>query len=151
MTGIPAHRCRRRPPYFHPVPLRPRSDGWTLERQCRFLAALYVTGSVSGAARAAGMSRASAYGLRERAGGEGFAFAWDHVLSAPGTGRSSRPKPDWRKLTIEELFRWVDDGLVQPVIYRGKMVGIRQKPDISALLRLARRGAGLPRKTGAGS
>ncbi|MBK62181.1 MAG: hypothetical protein CL575_04440 [Altererythrobacter sp.] len=150
MPKCPAHRCRRRPPYFHPAALRTRSDGWSLERQCAFLASLYATGSVSVAARSVGMSRASAYALRERAGGEGFAFAWDHVLTPPGRGRLQRPRPDWRKLTTETLFQWADDALVQPVVYRGKMVGIRQKPDVTALFRLMRRGDAAARRTGAG-
>ena len=151
MPKLPAHRCRRRPPFFHPAALRSRHDGWSVERQCEFLASLYATGTVSAAARSVGMSRASAYALRERDGAEGFAFAWDHVLTPPGAGRSSRPKPDWRKLTGEQLFQWVDEGLVQPVVYRGKMVGIRQKPDITALFRLLRRGDAVARRTGAGS
>ena len=96
------------------------------------------------------MSRASAYALRERAGGEGFAFARDHVLTPPGRGRLQRPRPDWRKLTTETLFQWADDALVQPVVYRGKMVGIRQKPDVTALFRLMRRGDAAARRTGAG-
>lgn len=33
----------------------------------------------------------------------------------------------------------METGLVQPVIYRGRMAGIRRKPDDSALLRLLRR------------
>ena len=80
MPKAPAHRLRRKPPFFHPVLLRPREDGWSVVRQCEFLAQLYLTGSVAAAARKVGMSRASAYRLRKRAGAEGFAHACDAVL-----------------------------------------------------------------------
>lgn len=66
---------------FIPVPTaRKRADGWTPERQQRFLAALYACGIVAGAAEAVGMSAATAYRLRRRAGGESFAKAWDTLL-----------------------------------------------------------------------
>lgn len=65
---IPAHRARRRPLFFSPVPLRTRRDGWSVERQCGFLAQPYATGSVALAARAVGMSRNAAYRLRTREG-----------------------------------------------------------------------------------
>jgi hypothetical protein len=66
---------------FTPVPtVRKRADGWTPERQQRFLAALYACGCVATAAQAAGMSGATAYRLRHRPGGESFAAAWDKLL-----------------------------------------------------------------------
>ena len=144
MSKRPAHKARRRPPFFHPAMPRTRTDGWSVSRQCEFLVQLYVAGSVGIAAQRVGMTRASAYRLRDRADGAGFAFAWDHVLTPPGTGHMARPKPDWRKVTNEELIRRAEEGLVQPVVYRGAMVGIRWKPDISAALRLMRRSAGAP-------
>lgn len=140
MPKAPAHRLRRRPPFFPPVPLRARSDGWTEERQCGFLAQLYITGSAGAAARSVGMSRASAYRLRKCDGAVGFAHAWDTVLSPPGTGRHRAVKPDWRKVTTEALLRRVESGLIKPLLYRGVMVKIVRKPDNSALLRLLRRG-----------
>ena len=57
-----------------------RRDGWTPERQLRFLAALARTRSVTRAAAAAGMSRESAYRLRARRDGALFAAAWDRAL-----------------------------------------------------------------------
>lgn len=134
-----AHRLRRRPPFFHPVSLRARADGWSEVRQCAFLAQLYLTGSVTAAARSVGMSRASAYRLRERGGAEGFAHAWDAVLTPPGLGRLCAPKPDWRKVTNEQLVGRLETGLIKPVFYRGRMTAIRRKPDNSALFRLLRR------------
>jgi len=64
-----------------------RSDGWTAERQLRFLDALAGSRSVSKAAAAAGMSRESAYRLRERRGAELFAALSDRALEPDfGTG-----------------------------------------------------------------
>ncbi len=134
-----AHKHRRRPPFFRPVPLRARADGWSELRQCGFLAQLYVTGSVAAAARAVGMTRASAYRLRAREGAESFARAWDHVLSPPGSGRFSAWRPDYRKVTLRTLNEWLETGFVQPVIYCGRMCGIRRKPDDSALFRILKR------------
>ena len=50
-----------------------RRDGWTAERQLRFLDALVQTNNVSRAAAAAGLTRESAYRLRERREGALFA------------------------------------------------------------------------------
>ena len=135
----PAHTLRRRPPFFRPVPVRARKDGWSVERQCGFLAALYLTGSPTAAARQVGMSKASAYCLRARADAASFANAWDRVMTPPGSGRSAGPRDDYRKLTVPALFARVDTGLVQPVLYRGRMTAIRRKADNSALLHLVRR------------
>ena len=57
-----------------------RRDGWTVERQLAFLAALTRTRSVTKAARAVGMSRESAYRLRARRDGALFAAAWAGAL-----------------------------------------------------------------------
>lgn len=58
-----------------------RRDGWTAERQLHFLDVLIQTRSVTSAAAAAGMSRESAYRLRNRSEGL-FALLWDRALSA---------------------------------------------------------------------
>ena len=133
-----AHRLRRRPGWFRPVPLRSRRDGWSEVRQCAFLAQLYVTGSVTAAAKAVGMSRASAYRLRERPGAKSFAFAWDRVLSLPGCGHPGAAREDNRKVTMETLFARLESELAKPVVYRGAMAGIARKPESSALFRLLR-------------
>ena len=62
-----------------------RRDGWTAERQLRFLDALASTRSVIRAAAFAGMSRESAYRLRDRCEGALFAAMWDN-LGRPGAG-----------------------------------------------------------------
>jgi len=61
---------------------RTRTDGWSVSRQCEFLVQLYVAGSVGIAAQRVRMTRASAYRLRDRADGAGFAL--------PGTMCSRR-------------------------------------------------------------
>ena len=68
---------------FLPVELeRRRSNGWLPVRQERFILALEATGSVGAAARAVGMSRMSAYRLRERPGAASFAHAWDIAIES---------------------------------------------------------------------
>ena len=57
-----------------------RRDGWTPARQLRFLDVLARTRSVTRAAAAAGMSRESAYRLRNRPSAALFAAAWDRAL-----------------------------------------------------------------------
>ena len=60
-----------------PVRRRPRHDGWTEEKQRRFIEALADTGLVSHSAKAVGMSRESANRLRRSPHGAAFARAWD--------------------------------------------------------------------------
>ena len=144
MAKTPVHRLRRRPGWFRPVPLRSRRDGWSEGRQCAFLAQLYATGSVSAAAKSVGMSRASAYRLREREGADSFAFAWDRVLTLPGTGHPGAAREDGRKVTMATLLARLEIALVRPVVYRGAMAGIARKPDNSTLFRLLRLTAGMP-------
>jgi len=60
-----------------------RRDGWTIERQLRFLDTLSRTRCVTRAAAAAGLSRKSAYRLRGRADGALFAALWDRAMRAP--------------------------------------------------------------------
>jgi len=62
-----------------PKPRRIRRDGWTPERQLRFLQMLGKTRSVSKAAAHVRMSRESAHRLRARLDGQLFALAWDSV------------------------------------------------------------------------
>jgi hypothetical protein len=57
-----------------------RCDGWTAERQLRFLDALSRTRSVTRAAASAGMSRESAYRLCERKEGALFAALWARAV-----------------------------------------------------------------------
>lgn len=136
---VNAHRKRRRPGWFRPVPLRARADGWSETRQCEFLCALYATGSVAAAARAVGMSKRGAFRLRRREGAESFAAAWDRVLTSLHAGKLEAWRRDFRKVTLLTLNTWVETGFIQPVIYRGALCGIRRKPDDSALFPVLRR------------
>lgn len=120
----PRRRTPRVPP-FCPVPLRSRRDGWSAEIQAWFLALLAVTGSVSDAAERVGMSRNGAYRLRRRPGAESFAAAWDAALGAPV-----------RKVTVDDEHFLAFEGLIQPLVFRGRYLGFRQKPDNSKLLRM---------------
>jgi hypothetical protein len=64
-------------PDFVPVPRHcDRHDGWTEDRQRRFIAALADTGSVHAACKAVNMSQAGAYHLRRQPGAESFRAAW---------------------------------------------------------------------------
>ncbi|WP_423606541.1 hypothetical protein [Sphingomonas sp. MS122] len=67
-----------------PVRRRPRFDGWTEEKQRRFIETLADTGLVNVAASAVGMSRASAYQLRRSPHGAAFARAWDAAREHAG-------------------------------------------------------------------
>lgn len=65
---------------FTPVELKPRHDGWTPARQRHFIQVLAATNSVSKACQAVGMSRVSAYALRDRDNASDFRRAWTHAL-----------------------------------------------------------------------
>lgn len=67
-----------------PVRRKPRLDGFTEEKQRRFIEVLADTGLVNVAARAVGMSRESAYQLRRSAHGAAFARAWDAAREHAG-------------------------------------------------------------------
>lgn len=66
-------------------PERSRRDGWTPERQLRFLDALVSSRSVGAAAAATNMSREGAYRLRNRCEGTLFALLWDRALTPEPT------------------------------------------------------------------
>ncbi len=90
-----------------PVPSH-RRDGWTPARQLRFLDMLARTRSVTRAAAATGMSRESAYRLRNRDSGGLFAAAWDRILATPAPRPPKghrRGKPSaWRQAVKDAGF-----------------------------------------------
>jgi hypothetical protein len=103
-------------PVFKPVPRNARkADGWTVERQQAFIAALAETGSVRRAAEAAGMSYSSAYQLRKARGATSFIKAWDAAIS---TGVSH---------IYDTLLDHSLNGVPEPVFYAGKEVGERRR------------------------
>ena len=113
---------------FAPVPVKPRRDGWTPARQLAFILRLALLGGVASAARAVGMSRESAYRLRDHPGAGGFAAAWDKALGW-GRGRAA-------DLGTERVIY----GEKRGIYYRGRKVGEEIRHDnrllIAALNRL---------------
>jgi hypothetical protein len=112
------------PPPFTPAPTRKQHAGWTVERQRKFIERLALTGSVGEACALAGVASSSAYRLRNKAGAESFARAWDAALSLAGTrlaaiafdralnGRSERFYKDGelvmeRKMPSDYLLTWL--------------------------------------------
>ena len=121
------HRDRRQVPAFTPVPLRYRADGWTPVRQAVFLGILVEARCVTAAAQAVGMSRESAYRLREKPGSESFAAAWDKVLETPRESRMS---------THDMLWHRLEYGKIRPIMERGRCVSVRASPDNDAVFQL---------------
>ena len=77
-TPIPAEPAQLAD--YRPVKLAKRSNGWTAERQRKFLTVLAETGCISEACTQAGVSSRSAYRLRQRTDAQSFARAWDQAL-----------------------------------------------------------------------
>ena len=130
-TSWPAYA---RVPPFLPVPLRARADGWTPERQARFIGLLAETGSVAEAARRVGMGRESAWRLRRHAEAGSFAHAWDTIVAL----RRSERLPQ-RKVTLAELREHALEGPYVVHMRRRRFVRALRQPSTSALLRHMRR------------
>ena len=112
---------------FEPVPVRARRDGWTPERQRRFIVLLARGAGPHAAARSLGLSRQTAYALRGRRGAEAFAAAWDaaqdFAARASVAGRAVPPSPHGL------------DSIFVPRFYRGRLVGFVVRADHQAALR----------------
>lgn len=128
-SSPPPPKPRRSVPAFAPVPLRLRADGWTPMRQADFLGALAETLSVAAAARRVGMTRESAYRLRDKQGAASFAAAWDAILL-------HRPPP--RKVTGRAGFDGIFYGSLKPLMRRGRHVATLHSSSNDALLKLYR-------------
>jgi hypothetical protein len=107
----------RRSRAFSPVPLRPRSDGWTAERQVGFVEALAASANVEAACRAVGMSTSAAYALRARPEAAAFREAWQQALDYAV-----------HRLAEAALDRAIN-GVATPVFYKGEQVGERRRYD----------------------
>jgi hypothetical protein len=105
------------PPEFEPAHPRPRFDGWTAERQARFVQALGESACVAEACRAVGMSERSAYALRARADAVSFRNAWDAALDYA-----------IRRLSDAALSRALN-GVAIPVFFQGEQIGERRYYD----------------------
>jgi hypothetical protein len=112
---------------FTPVPLRAQHNGWSPARQQRFILSLARGLDVSEAARMLGMTRQSAYRLRERTGAESFAAAWDRVQAFARKAASIRRSP-------MAGFGGIETILV-PRHYRGRFVGFVQREDTAGAMR----------------
>ena len=105
---------------FTPAALRERRDGWTAQRQSLFILALARGDSIAKAAADLGMSRKSAYALRERPEAQSFARAWDAALEQARQRRqASRP------LSLAERAL---HGEWHPRLYRGRLIGWVHRP-----------------------
>ncbi|MGE5562396.1 MAG: hypothetical protein ACM3ZV_03720 [Bacillota bacterium] len=103
-------------PDFTPAPTRKRRAGWTAERQRKFIEHLALTGNAGEAAAVAGLSSSSAYRLRNKAGAESFARAWDAALRLSPT-----------RLVAIGLDRAVN-GRVERIYKNGELVMERRIP-----------------------
>ncbi|WP_112384235.1 hypothetical protein ACLN6N_10025 [Sphingomonas carotinifaciens] len=102
---------------FDPVPVRPRVDGWTPERQTGFIEALAATGNVEAAAKAVGMGTTSAYMLRARPDAASFREAWGIALDCAV-----------QRLADAALDRAIN-GVATPIFYKGEQIGERRRFD----------------------
>jgi len=112
---------------FTPAPTRKQHAGWTAQRQRTFVAALLDGLSPGEAAVRVGLSRQSAYRLRNRAGAEGFAAAWDRAQDAARRLRALEPAGSHAMALV--------DGLLVPHFRRGRFVGFSLHHDEAAVLR----------------
>ena len=102
-------------PDFSPVPIKPRSDGWTPARQTEFIEALADTGSVEAACKHVDMSTVGAYRIRRLPEGKSFAEAWDKALDL-----------GVRRLEDVAMDRALN-GVEEPFYVYGQHVGTRKK------------------------
>ena len=98
-----------------PIPNLParrvRHDGWTVERQEKFLKALAACGCITDACRAVGMSRESAHNLYNDPRAAGFRRAFDAALDCA--------------MPVIESSAWerAAKGVARPIFYQGEQVG----------------------------
>ena len=96
---------------FDPVPVRPRHDGWTAEKQIAFIEALAETACVDEACRRVGMSDTSAYRLRDRPCGAAFRRAWNAALDC-----------NIHRVEQGAISRSIN-GVPRPIFHKGVQVG----------------------------
>jgi len=95
----------------------PRADGWTPSRIRTFLDTLAECGVVADAARAAGMSKQSAYAFRNSARGRAFDTAWRAALLLA------------RRRLADEVMSRALNGCVEVIIRDGEVWGERHRFD----------------------
>ena len=94
---------------FTPVRLKARHDGWTTGRQIHFIEQLAATKSLTRACKAVGMSRASAYKLREQPEASEFRSAWYQALEPDFVAERRRSPRALQRLRRGEKSRKVDE------------------------------------------
>jgi hypothetical protein len=99
-----------------------RHDGWSPQRQRAFCEALAECGNVERAAQSVGMSRESAYRLRQRAAGRAFSLAWDAALLQA------------RHRLIDDAFDMAFEGSIERTYRDGKIILEKRRRDPRALL-----------------
>ncbi|WP_426163799.1 hypothetical protein [Sandarakinorhabdus sp. DWP1-3-1] len=107
---------------FLPVPVQNRADGWTPEKQWKFVEALAQSASLTQAARAVRMSVRSAHRLRQHPQAAAFRAAWDAALGQA-----------WGLLEQVALDRAVN-GERETIERDGFLVAERRKPCSDRLL-----------------
>ena len=90
---------------------KPRHNEWTREKMAVFLRELAATQSVAAAAAHVGMSRQSAYRLRDRLMGTPFSFGWDVALEM-GLSRLAHA-----------MMERALNGVEVPHFYQGEQIG----------------------------
>lgn len=98
-------------------PRKPRHGDWTKPKMVAFLRELAASQSVHQAARSVGMSRQSAYRLRNRLPGTPFALAWEVALEA-----------GLQQLAHALMDRALN-GVEQAHYYHGELVGTSRRYD----------------------
>ena len=90
---------------------RIRCDGWTVDRQDKFLNTLAACGCITDACRAVGMSRESAHNLYNDPRAKGFRAAFDAALDCA--------------IPVLESGAWerAVKGVARPIFYKGEQVG----------------------------
>ena len=111
-----------------PVLRKPRTDGWSPQRQRAFIGYLADCGSVRRAAEQVNMSPSSAYTLRRSAGGAAFAAAWDAAMQQAA------------HVLVDEAFERALNGADEPVFDRdGVRVGMRHRRSDALMIFLLRK------------
>ncbi len=101
-------------PPFTPVPVTPRRDGWLPCKQRAFIDQLAICGEVGTAARAVGMSAASAYALRKRPDAGSFAAAWDEAVRGA--------LADLARIAYDRAV----NGTVEPIFRGNRQIGAKR-------------------------
>ncbi|MBB3034955.1 hypothetical protein [Alteriqipengyuania lutimaris] len=114
--STPEKPSARTPPETRAIHVAPE-DRWTKAKMAEFLRVLAARQEVTAAAKAVGMSRQSAYKLRNRLKGEPFDIAWEAAF-----------QHGYDALHQAALERALH-GVEEPVFHGGEQVGTRRRYD----------------------